>query len=707
MEEVKLYINDTLVDLPADLARQLRVSKGGADVADMESRSGDHSYTLVLPPTRVNEKVFKNRTDAQTTGKFFAPTPFRARLEVGGREILAGVWRLTGVKGGYEGKILSDEVDLFSQIGEKTLRQLTAFTPWVYQGKHSFVGLLPATAATSDVCLPLVAYGNFFAPEKEEGVDIPASAQIHAPLELDDYLPGFFFTPILKNIFASVGWQAQGEPLEDPFFAQLFLPYTGEGFGWNWGELLKLKASAALTNNTSEADRQNEGLQLMGFDTEAGKVYFYQVLSPLDSYNPAQRYRQWDQLLTPVEVYAARVEASYNVTFKITSLQATYRSTDPGGIWLDLQLVRVPVGYNRETLLEHCEVLASKRLTKGANGAFTLSAPYALAQEGDLIFPILRVTEPHPSATGLPVLDYALTGMEFTVTPDEQAGPLAVDIAANLPEWNAKDFVKAFVAMGNLRFQADPLRKVLTFYYHERYELPADFALDLSGLADIQRSEYLPATTARRFGFRYAEDSSDAWLAMEKEFGNYSVESGNANAVGEQVLPLPFAATRTRVFQVMDSLGTKVGDITLPCLASQDQLEAPLNTVAWAHGYLPRLLRYEGLSPVGHVVPLAFLPQRTSLGYGEASFARFGQSSTRGLSWEELYQRHYVGYVTQVSKGHLLKNTFALDADLYQRLHPARPILFGGILHRLNKIQGFAIADPQAKAEIELFPIIK
>ncbi|MBA9076078.1 hypothetical protein [Rufibacter quisquiliarum] len=675
-------------------------------MANIDSRTADHSYTLTLPPTRVNDAIFKGRASHHQTGKFFFAEPLAARLEANGRVVLSGSFRLSGIKGGYEGRITSSEIDIFALLGERTLREITTFAPWRYRGKYSFPAVLSATADTSPVCMALVAYGNFYAPEETAGVDVPPSNRIHAGLEVDDYVPGFFLTPVVRNIFRSLGWMAKGEPLEDPFFSELYMPYTGDGFAWNWGELLKLTAYSPTISNTTEADRFSEGFSLFGYDEEANTTSFYKRISPGETYNPAQRYRNWDEDFQLHSVYSTRFAGSLDVRFSCSSASVDFSYTVPPASYsISAQLLRLPVGYNHMDLKATAEVLASFPLGKGVSTPVSLSAPLALVESGDVVLPVLVITV--PAGYGVPNSTYELQGVRLSITPDAQTGPEAVDVAANLPDWNQRDFIKAFLTLGNLRFTADPVRRVFTFHYPWRYELPADFAVDLSPFADPALSQEAPATEARRLLFSYAGDSSDGLLAADWEYGNLTIDTGNANAEGKQEVSVPFAATKMRDYHVWDPVEGKIAQVSLPCIASSEQLDSPLNTVSWSHSYTPRLLRYLGPSAAGEVVPLAFLPTVTSTGAGEPSRSRFGKSSTHGLTWGELYERHYGGQVGQLARGHITKNSFAIGADLYAQLHPARPVLFHGVLYRLNKLQGFALADPSAKAEIELFPVVK
>lgn len=670
MQDIRLYINDQLVDLPEGIDRQLRLSKGGTDAADLEARTADQSYTMTLPFTRTNDALFRN-ADIQSTGKFFSPSPYRARLEAGGRPLLSGGWRLSGIKGGYQGLIYAEEVDVFAQIAEKTLRDISTMTPVFFRGGHDFADLLEKDNTESDICFPLVAYGNFFAPAPSENRDEPPSNRIKAPLELDDYTPSVYYVNIIRHIFESAGWKAGGEPLEDPFFRQLCLPFTGEEYPWNWGELLKLTAWPGSHERTWSSYNAEE-------DVDAGRFHRFYPLDLETSYNPAGRYRK--------DAYVVRREGVYSVALQLQAGAFSWSYSGAwNGVWVELR--RVPAG---APYLEG-EVVASQQI--GPSGSYTgggvaLEETAVWLGETDKLVPVLHV-EFYDNAEGTASFSYELEA--FSVTPvDEEIGPLTIDITRTLPEMNQRDFVKGFMTLGNLRFVLDARNRSITFYYHDRYELPADFAVDLTACADPAESEFVPATKARRFIFRYAEDSGDALSEQARALADKTVDTRNGNGEGDQVISLPFAATAMRDFWGGGTLHQ------LPCMASQEQLDAPLNTVSWDYGYAPRLIRYNG--PSANALPLAFLPAGSGY-YGSGNFA--------GLNWSELYERHYRGYVTDIVKGHLLKNRFALTPDLYRQLSPSKFVLFHGILYRLNKVQGYAVADEGALTEVELLRMVK
>jgi len=676
MEDIRLYINGQLADLPADAARQIRLSKGGAEAADPDARSGDHSYSLTLPPTRRNHAIFGNRAQLPVVDKFRTAAPYTALLEVGAKPLLLGAFQLAGIRGGYTGRLVSEEVDVFTLLGEKTLRDLQGFAPWHYRGQYDFPALLQATAADSPVCFPLVAYGNFFAPAGEGEPDIAPSARILVALELDDYTPSVFYTAIIRQIFADIGWRATGEPLEDPFLAELCLPYVGEEYQWNWGELLKLDASAAsIALSLSNVIREP-------YSKEINQLYW--VLSPADTYNPARRYRPVAALGNRY-AYGVRREGGYDVSLEVTVTASSSGGAWVGGVWV--RLLKLQPG---QPLLEG-EVVAEygvPGVSSIANGRYVATASNVFLAVGDQVVAVIETSE---YASQPVAKSFTLADVRLQIAPAEgEIGPLHIDIAANLPELNQRAVVKSFVTLGNLRFVTDPRTRTITFYHRHRYELPADFAVELTGLADPELSEFLPATAARRFVFAWADDSQDALAQARKGFADLVQETRHGAGEGEQRLALPFAATVWRSYTEGERR------LLLPCMATQEQLNAPLNTVSWSYGYTPRLIRHTGPSPAGDTLPLAFMGGRHA--YGTSSFA--------GLTWPELYQRFYSDYLTELTRGHLLKNNFALSPELYRQLSPARPVLFEGILYRLSKVQGFLAAGSDT-TEVELLHLVR
>jgi hypothetical protein len=678
MEEIRLYLDDHLIDLPADVRTALRLAKAGTDASDLEQRRGEVSYSLTLPFTKPNDRFFAGVRNVQTAGKFNR-TPPAARLYVGSRLLLRGAWQLTGVKGGYVGKLVSADVDVFTAIGAKTLQQL-GFAPFLYRGQHDYEQLLTRTPATADLVWPLVAYGNFFhEPERvtlDDGTveerDVPPSNRIGRGLEVDEVPPAASFSRVLKQIFADVGWRVAGKPLADA--ADVCLPYTGgQEYPWNWGELLKLTATNAAPLPFTDATAvplDNE--PPAGTQARA----YYWVLEPDPVYNPARRYRPY-----PVgaggatrRVYTARQDGGYHVQLIVEGL---YRgASDPNPV--AVQLLKVQPGAQ----VHEGEVLLSVPMATHLATDYVLDSQLAhpsglFLQTGERLVAAFYCLEAWPP---LQTTLYA-AALSLTVTPVvADVGPLTIDVAAGLPGLLQRDFVKGFVTAANLRFVTDAATKTLTFYYRPDYELPPAFALDLSELASPDEVEIAPALTASRVVLAWAEDSGDALLTP----GQHDAAFDAGGPDQEQKLQLPWAPVALRTFEAADGR-----QLALPCMASADALNTPLNQVSWTFGYTPRLLRYRGRSAVTDRVPLAFVESESGR-YAKADWSGFSFAGAGGR-----YALHYQDYLQGLRRGHVLKASFALSAQLYAQLTPALPLRFHGLVYRLGQIQSFTAGGDQ------------
>jgi hypothetical protein len=672
MEDIRLLLNDVAVHLPANVASSLRLTKTGTDVSSLDQRSGEASYTLELPFTRTNDRVFAHHRDIQTVDKFNAPFPYIARLYVGGQLFFRGVWQLTSIRGAYIGKLVSDEVDVFAAIGSKTLQDLK-FAPFPYTGQHGYLDRLRLSMAETDLQFPLVAYGNYY---YEEATSDTASNYLGDGLEVDEVMPAVSFLRTLRQIFADVGWRITGAPLQSEEVRQWCLPHVGEEYKWNSGELLKCRLSPA-TQDTRYTYMEAVELEPTVFDQK------FWVLEGAPVHNPARRYRPVPvSSLNKRRAYLARQEGGYHVRLSVDVLSVS------GGNSVKLQLRLLEAGQQLH------EGLVVRELPVAGAGRYgfdtTLLNPAGiLVTTGQTLVPVLF--EPVTN-TGLQLV---LRLLSFEVTPVvEDVGPLTLDIAANLPAFSQKEFVKGFVTLEHLRFTTDPTTKTLTFYYRDDYELPPAFAIDLSELADPRECEFTPALTAGRVALQWTDDTGDALLQAQPQFANAEFRNASGLASEEQLLTLPWAATRMREYMKPDG-----NPLVLPCLASADQLAAPLAEVSWSYGYTPRLLRYRGPSAPGDEVPLAFV---------ESERARYGRADFTGLSFAGSggrYERLYRGYFESLARGHLLKGGFALTPALYAQLTPAVPVLFWGGLYRLSRIPSFTVGG-LAVTEVELLRVV-
>lgn len=694
MEEVKLYINNQQADLPPDAARQIRVKRGAADVAEPGSRTSDLSYSMALPLTRTNERLFANRSRQHRIDKFRSISAYSAVLVVSGRPLLKGYFQLTSIKGAYVGRIVSEEVDVFTLLADKSLRDITSFQPFRFEGQHGFEERLAQGPEETDAQFPLVAYGNFFRPPIVEGMDVPASNEYTGSLHPEDYPPSVYLLSIIRKIFADVGWRVAGEPLQDELFKSILLPYVGDGYQWNWATLLRyLGDDSGVSNpfNRLYFKQLPDGWQLGQFvlientsyitgefGSEGGHTLYWK-LSPKEVFNPFRYFQSGD--------FRARKEGGYRVV--VTTTLGDYSADyQPANVYLSVIARKPGEGMEKGRVLAQLDVLHSGQYPGTIVGTYTLDTRVPVfVDEEDLLSVCVHLYTPR-SALNWGEFQVRHTDTRIEIIPEELVGPEDIDLAANLPDINQLQMVRLFVTMGNLRFDTDADKRTVTFYYHDRYELPADFAVDLTGLADPEEAEYLPAITFRTLSFAYADDSDDAVLQGVKGFADLQYDSRNLNLDGEKRMELPVCPVAMRQY-------SREGQaLWLPCMASEDQLRTPLNQVQWAFSYAPRLLRYLGPSAAGE-----------GINYGGV-LLRYGKASFEGIDFAALYGRFYSNYITEVTRGHLLKAAFALSPEVYRRLSPARPILFNGILYRFNKTEGFQVSG-ESLTEVELLHIVR
>lgn len=695
MEDIRLLLNDQVVDLPEGVERLLRMQKPGTDVASLESRAAESSYSLGLPFTRANDRIFAHHRDPQTLDKFAPLQPYVARLYVNGHLFFRGVWQLLSIKGEYVGKLVSEEVDVFTAIGSKSLQELR-FAPFAYRGRHGFDERLGLSMADTDVQFPFVAYGNFYQKGVEfngQELEVPASARIgSAGLEIDDYLPSVSFVRTLRQIFADVGWQIRGEVLEQPDVQELCLPFTGTDVPWNWGELLRYEGRGVSFINSFAS-------------SSIITPYPWVLQCAEEAANPAARVRSLDvagtSLLTNGTrlAYSVRLDGGYRVRTSLTV------SALQGGA-ATLQLVRLKPG---QLLLEG-EVLLSVAVPGPGTYSLdtdTLSLNGVYLETGEIIVP--QLDRPAGDAAGF-LLTYS--AQSFVVEPRE-AWPTTLDVAKLLPAMSQRDFIKGFVTAKNLRFTADPTTRVLTFHLRERYELPASLALDLSGVTNPEAGEYVPALPARRIVLGWADDEADALLQARKGFADYTYQPSRVPVgveADEQQLRLPWAPVLSREYSyqppgVPDPVtGIIVGGgplvrVRLPCLATAEALATPLNEVSWSYGFAPRLLRYRGPAPAeSQVLTFAF---KAGGAYGLADFPEAWQFGGPG----GLYEQHYAGLFEQLLRGHLLRIGAAISPGQYARLSPAVPVLVHGSLYRLGKVPSFVVGG-EGETALELLRIV-
>lgn len=741
MRPLSLTINGQPADLPASLKGLVKLQQARALLADLAARWGVGALSVTLPASRINQGIFGvDKLHAQGRNKFGFYTDYAAEVRSGG-ELFAGTFRLTSLKNGYTGTFIGDMRSWAVLLGDKKLTDLRF--PLVDYDGSQLESTLGLDCDATDLQFPLVAYGNFFAPPEtrtlpdgtSQEVPAPPSAMLTYPMSVDDYPPGVYYGNVLRQIFASVGWQLRGRELDSDFWRSIVLTPAGADLdgAWNWGRLLQAKATdpgaqvfsyyqsgpgTGYTNNAVGFYRlPGDGPEL------SGDIFFLPILLRTAALLPT---RALDQASA---TYTAPRDGVYDFSWSAT---LTGGHNYFGGPNIDqhdpfVQALLRPVGMGLVLRRDGQSFEGGEGgLLRGDPNAGPLS--YAAGQD--------RVLTPQrldASGAGLGQLSlrryagevkkvYLEAGDSVTLCVfgrrcvfDGQNNLLAyrsqgvyefgspslacthyadndgvskelLQPADFLPPLSCAEVVKDFLLRTDSFIAPDPARRVATLYSRAELSRAAGEPLDLSGLCDPEAVEYQPAAGADVGSITFAPVAltDDALVAETADIVTAPIGPGEA----VQAISSQFAVAGFRTYY------TRTQPVVLPCLSNKDLLAQNCSDVAWdINGMAPRLLRYLG--------PTATRP----IPFGQG-WLPLAQSAWDGaLSWDGeagAVASYYQQTLRRCTAGHLARFSAPLTPAQFSALTPGRRVDLHGAPYTIESIDQWDSADEAALATITL-----
>jgi hypothetical protein len=274
---LEIYINGELIDYSDSNDFPLRLYRKAIDFKDPASRKGETTYTIKLPNTLNNQRIFGSLQQLDEIFKFRRGQVWNCIVNNGSQTVIRGIFYMTGVnETELEGYITAHNGEIGGLLDGKSLRDLTGleyeFTCWESMRENIANQITNLdTHFRSLVCYPLVSYGKYFiANIWGEGNVIPASyygapsfGNINiAPklifgvdeysltdnsntyLYFQDVPPSHYIKPILERIFFDAGFTVAGSWIEKQETKRLVMPYVGErDVIYNWELIGKAQAN--------------------------------------------------------------------------------------------------------------------------------------------------------------------------------------------------------------------------------------------------------------------------------------------------------------------------------------------------------------------------------------------------------------------------------------------------------------------------------
>lgn len=247
MDNIELYINGELCDTGKNFG--VRLKRQLINPAELNTKDAQASYSVTLPITPTNDRLFSFSSIEETKGKF--NRGYTAELIINSYRVFSGNFRLSEInRDGYKGNLVIPVAKTVKDVfGDSLLTdnapleiEFKDFTEyinyWNNKAKNGelppcifpyvLYGLLPKTSSSAD--------GNTYSAR-----DLWDSSVI---VGMQDLPPSINVLNILKHIFESRGYALTGTVFDDVRLSSLYVSYKNETDyvqPWNYGRQAYIK----------------------------------------------------------------------------------------------------------------------------------------------------------------------------------------------------------------------------------------------------------------------------------------------------------------------------------------------------------------------------------------------------------------------------------------------------------------------------------
>lgn len=268
MKQIELYIDRQLCDLgdPARFAVYLK--RQFLNPAELSKKDAQKSYTVTLPATPRNNRIFGHLNTEEVAGKF--SVLYEALLIVGGVTVFDGKFNLSSItRTQYKGNLgipaLKTVKDIFGNLN------MNEAPEWNVTFKDWFANVSKLNEETTPPCFfPYVLYGLVpKVPKKDGNYTAKDMLDYTARLSLDDFPPSVNCLKTISHIFN--GYKLGGKSLnisgtafEDERLTSLYVSYKNPAdyyIPWNYGKLADIHIKGKWTNGNYPPDVLNPSQQ--------------------------------------------------------------------------------------------------------------------------------------------------------------------------------------------------------------------------------------------------------------------------------------------------------------------------------------------------------------------------------------------------------------------------------------------------------------
>jgi hypothetical protein len=291
--------------------------------------------------------------------------------------------------------------------------------------------------------------------------------------------------------------------------------------------------------------------------------------------------------------------------------------------------------------------------------------------------------------------DFTFDAYELDIK--ETSFPDLLKPALVLPDISQFDYFKWLVTAFNLCFTVDQDKRLIRIDTRNRFYQTNDFAADWTSKGSDIDTTSRPVPFYQTSAFSWAKDDADQ---LGRLFGldrfNHTETSASRFAINDkEVIEVGFSPTFERQFSFVGFSGVAPAFrfVTVPCMASEAQLNTPQGEIEWDYNYRPRLLRYAGLQDGNWTHDNTTLTQYPAARF---SFSEIGAGSlcfegSQGLIVKQagivpsafqqqgLYKSFWEKFFFLRKFGHIQEVSVYLNPLDFASMDVSKPILFHGI----------------------------
>ena len=332
-----------------------------------------------------------------------------------------------------------------------------------------------------------------------------------------------------------------------------------------------------------------------------------------------------------------------------------------------------------------------------------------------------------------------------TFSIDLACGDVDIDIARNLPDITAKDFMTNIIRQFNLGFDVDDMTKSINFYFVKQDRVSNTNVIDITDNIDASTIEFRPIDQPQELTVGYTNDEKDRLLTGSNEacdgtervnldYANFRVTNDSVYAQGIQDVRTQFSATRfvSGVFETVDVVtdvpffisnyndpdgnpfwqGLNYG---FPSTATNFSWDVPsiqslesfnqkrVGDLEYDWSYAPRLLYFIGVpkpnqyflvgAPFDTIAQTNFWKKPTACTFAGENASLFGSGTYPSLRFDErLYRELFNNQVEIWKNGYVLSAKIHLNSRLWQSLQGSQRIVVNGDVFRLMTLEDYDVS---------------